>query len=230
MRALEDLKEAEEQIHELKGNPKGPLKISIPHSLGVNYLTRDIAAFAKQYPDIHLDISFDDRIVDIISEGFDLVIRIGKLNDSSLIAKRLAPCPFAICASPEYVEKNGDPLTPDDLIDHNVFAYTRNTGMHEWRYQDEARNVGQVSLKGTFKSDTGYMMCEAALQGIGIAILPIFYVAEHLKSGALVSLLPMYHTWPERDIHAVFMPNRYVSTRLRLFIDMVVKACAKLPW
>ena len=230
LRALEDLKEAEEQIHELKENPKGPLKVSVPHSLGVNYLVKEIAAFAREYPDIHLDVSFDDRMVDIVSEGFDLVIRIGKLNDSSLIAKRLAPCPFAVCASPEYLKKNGNPATPDDLAKHNVFAYTRNTGLHEWRYRDVTGNAGQVSLKGTFKSDTGYMMCETALQGIGVAILPIFYVAEHLKTGALVKLLPEYRTSPDRDIHAVFIPNRYVSTRLRLFIDMMADACSNLPW
>jgi DNA-binding transcriptional LysR family regulator len=229
-RALEDLHEAKEQVHELKTNPKGSLKVSIPLSLGINYLSKDIAAFAKQYPDIHLDVSFDDRIVDIVSEGFDLVIRISELRDSSLIARRLAPCPFAICASSEYLKTHGPLNSPEDLADHNVLAYTRNTGLHEWRYKARNGKGGQVSLKGTFKSDSGQMMCEAALQGIGIAILPIFYVAEHLKTGSLIKILPQYTTWPNRDIHAVFMPNRYLSTRLRLFVDHLATVCKSLPW
>lgn len=229
-RALEDLHEAKEQVHELKTNPKGSLKVSMPLNLGVNYLIKEIAAFAKQYPDIHLDISFDDRIVDIVSEGFDLVIRISELRDSSLIARRLAPCPFVVCASKEYLETHGNLNSPEDLTQHNVLAYTRNTGLHEWRYKTPGDQSGQVSLKGTFKSDTGQMMCEAALQGIGIAILPIFYVAEHLKTGALVKILPDYVTWPDRDIHAVFMPNRYLSTRLRLFVDHLAEVCKSLPW
>lgn len=229
-RALEDLQEAKEQIHELKANPKGPLKVSLPLSLGVNYLIEEIAAFAKTYPDIHMDVSFDDRIVDIVAEGFDLVIRISELKDSSLIARRLAPCPLVMCASGEYLKRYGNLNTPEDLSDHNVLSYTRNTGLHEWRYQDAHGKSGQVSLSGTFKSDTGQMMCEAAVQGIGIAILPIFYVAEHLKSGALIKILPDYKTWPQRDIHAVFMPNRYLSTRLRLFVDHLAAVCKTLPW
>lgn len=229
-RALDDLHEAKEQVHDFKTNPKGSLKVSIPLSLGINYLIKEIASFAKQYPDIHLDVSFDDRIVDIVSEGFDLVIRISELRDSTLIARRLAPCPFVVCASQEYLETHGTLNSPDDLAQHNVLAYTRNTGLHEWRYKTPDSQSGQVSLKGTFKSDTGQMMCEAAIQGIGIAILPVFYVAEHLKTGALVQLLPEYTTWPDRDIHAVFMPNRYLSTRLRLFVDHLANACKSLPW
>ena len=127
-RALEDLQEAREQVHELKSNPKGALKVSIPHSLGINYLAKGIAAFAKKYPDIHLDLNFDDRIVDMVSEGFDLVVRISDLQDSSLISRRLASCPITICASPEYLKTHGDLKTPEDLAKHNVLAYTRNTG------------------------------------------------------------------------------------------------------
>ncbi len=229
-RALEDLQEAKEQVHELKTNPKGSLKVSMPLSLGINYLIKEIASFAKTYPDIHLDISFDDRIVDIVGEGFDLVIRISELKDSSLIARRLAPCPFIICASSEYLKTHGNLISAEDLTNHNVLAYTRNTGLHEWRYKAPDGQSGQVTLNGTFKSDTGQMMREAALQGIGIAILPIFYVAEHLKSGGLIKVLPDYTTWPDRDIHAVFMPNRYLSTRLRLFVDHLAAICKSLPW
>ncbi|MGH1376999.1 MAG: LysR family transcriptional regulator [Alphaproteobacteria bacterium] len=229
-RAMEDLQEAKEQIHELKSCPHGTLKVSIPFSVGIKYLGKAIASFAKQYPDVNLDLSFDDRYVDISAEGFDLAIRIGALQDSSLISRRLASCPIYICASPEYIGKHGIPQHPKELADHNVLAYTRNQGSHEWRYKDQNGKEGHVKLQGTFKCDTGEMMREAVIKGVGIAILPIFYIAEPLKEGLVKQILPEYISWPNRDIHAVFMPNRYLSTRLRLFVDHITLACKSLPW
>jgi DNA-binding transcriptional LysR family regulator len=229
-RALEDLQEAQEQIYELKSHPRGPLKISLPLSLGVKYLGQAVAQFAATYPDVELDVSLDERFVDIVSEGFDLVLRIGSLKDTSLIARRLASCPFVLCASAAYLERNGTPKAPEDLLEHNVLAYTRNNGLHEWRYKDNAGQTGQVSLSGSFKSDSGDVLCRTAVEGVGIAILPIFYVAEHLENQRLQRLLSNHLTWPERDIHAVFQPNRFQSTRLRLFVDHLAATCKQLPW
>ncbi|NRB17457.1 MAG: LysR family transcriptional regulator [Rhodobacteraceae bacterium] len=229
-RALEDLQEAKEQIYELKSHPRGPLKISLPLSLGVKYLGQAVAQFASTYPDVELDVSLDERFVDIVGERFDLVLRIGSLKDTSLIARRMASCPFILCASAGYLERHGTPDTPEDLLEHNVLAYTRNTGLHEWRYKDKAGKIGQVSLSGSFKSDSGDVLCFSAVEGVGIAILPVFYVAEHLKNRRLQQLLPNYLTWPERDIHTVFQPNRFQSTRLRLFVDHLAAACKRLPW
>jgi DNA-binding transcriptional LysR family regulator len=229
-RAMDDLAEAEEQIHELKSCPRGTLKVSVPSGFGIRYLRKSIAEFARQYPQVSLDLSFDDRFVNITDEGFDVVIRIAALPDSSLIARRLASCPAYMCASPEYLERCGIPQHPDDLSSHNVLAYTRNQTLHEWRYKDKSGQVGQVKLHGTFRCDGGGMLREAALQGIGVTSLPIFYLADDFKSGALTRILPDYSSWPQRDIHAVFMPNRYLSTRLRLFIDHMTQACKQLPW
>ncbi len=229
-RALDDLREAQEQVYELKSRPRGPLKVSLPLSLGIKYLGRAIAAFAQRYPEVELDVSLDDRFVDIAAEGFDLVVRIGSLEDSSLTARRLAACPFVICASPAYLKAHGTPAAPQDLTRHNVMLYTRNNARHEWRYRGSGSRPGQVDLKGSFKCDSGDVLCDAALEGIGIVALPVFYVAEHLKDGSLRSLLPGYVTWPERDIHAVFPPNRFLSTRLRLLIDHLTAACRDLPW
>lgn len=229
-RALEDLKEAEEQIYELKSHPRGPLKVSLPLSLGIKYFTQPIAAFAAKYPDVELNVSLDDRFVDIAAENFDLALRIGSLNDTSMIARKLASCPFALCASESYLSANGTPKTPDDLSKHSVLAYTRNNGLHEWRYKDPDGNTGQVGLTGSFKSDSGDILCQAALEGIGIVMLPIFYVAEHLEEGGLRSILTDYETWPKREIYAVFPPNRFQSKRLRLFVDHLVSSCNKLPW
>ena len=229
-RALGDLQEAQEQIYEMKSRPQGPLKISLPHSLGVKYFGQAVASFAVQYPEVELNVSLDERFVDIVNGNFDIALRIGSLEDTSLIARRMASCPFILCASPNYVEINGEPNTPDDLKGHNVLAYTRNGGIHEMRYEDPAGKIGQVGLTGNFKSDSGDILCRAAIEGVGIAILPAFYVAEHLENQELQTVLPKYVTWPKREIYAVFQPNRYQSQRQRLFVDQLVATCKELPW
>ncbi|MFD2740921.1 LysR family transcriptional regulator [Sulfitobacter aestuarii] len=228
--ALIDLKEAEEEIHELKAKPRGPLRVSLPHSLGVKYLACCVARFADAHPHVALDVSLNDRFIDPVNDGYDVVVRIGSLSDSSLMTRRLASCPFMLCASPDYVSRNGLPETPDDLTRHDVLAYSGNQSLHEWRYRDTGGQVGRVSLGGSFRSDSGEMLCRAAIEGIGIAILPVLYVAEHLREGHLQHLLPTCQTWPERDIHLLFRPNRYQPTRLRLFVDHLVKTAADFPW
>ncbi len=229
-RALEDLQEAREQIYELKSRPRGRLKISLPQSLGIKYLGQAIVEFAADYPEVELDVSLDERFVDIVNEGFDLAVRIGSLEDTSLVARRMASCPLVICASANYLEARGTPLKPDDLTNHNVLAFTGNSGLHEWRYQDAVGQYGQVGLNGNFKSDSGDILCRAALEGVGIAILPIFYVAEHIKNQELYPVLSSYVTSPNRDIYAVFQPNRFQSTRQRLLVDHLVSTCRQLPW
>ncbi len=229
-RALEDLQEAREQIYELKSRPRGRLKISLPQSLGIKYLGQAIVEFAAEYPEVELDVSLDERFVDIVNEGFDLAVRIGSLEDTSLVARRMASCPLVICASANYLEARGTPLKPDDLTNHNVLAFTGNSGLHEWRYQDAVGQYGQVGLNGNFKSDSGDILCRAALEGVGIAILPIFYVAEHIKNQELYPVLSSYVTSPNRDIYAVFQPNRFQSTRQRLLVDHLVSTCRQLPW
>ncbi len=227
-RALEDLKEAQDYIHDMKASPRGPLKVSVPMSFGLKYLAESLAVFARQYPDVALDIHFDDRVVDMVQDGFDVAVRIGLLQDSTMIARKLAPCPVHVCASAEYFARCGRPQTPADLARHNVLAYTRNRGAHEWRFKDPQGVEGHVGLSSSFKCDTGDMMVEAARQGIGIVILPEFFVREAIESGALETALGTYTTWPERNIYAVFQPNRYLSTRLRLLVEHLSQTCEKL--
>jgi len=152
-RALEDLQEAKEQINELKACPMGSLKVSLPSSFGLSYLAHAIACFAKKYPNVELDINMDDRFVNIAEDNFDVVVRIGALEDSSLISRKLAACPFTICASPEYLKKHGIPQTPGDLTKHNILIHTRNNTMTNWNYRspNDPENIHTVSLKTKFK-------------------------------------------------------------------------------
>lgn len=225
--ALEDIKEATNQVNELKATPRGPLRISAPMSFGARHLTRPIAEFARLYPDVRLDVQFDDRVIDISEEGFDLTLRIGALKDSSMISRKLADCPIYICASPEYLERHGEPRTAEELSRHNVLAYTRNRGAHEWRHKDATGVESVVGLTSTFKCDSADLMIEAARQGLGIVISPIFFVQDALADGTLKPIMTTYQTWPERNLYAIFPPNRFLSTRLRLFVDYIGAYCAK---
>ena len=226
-RALEDIQEATEQINELKATPRGSLRVSVPAAFGILHLTKPIAEFARLYPDVHLDIEFDDRLIDMTQEGFDISIRIGPLKDSAMISRKLASCPIHVCASPAYLKKHGIPETPDDLAKHNVLAYTRNRGAHEWRYTSPDGLERTVALKSSFKCDTAEMMVEAARQGVGIVIAPAFFLHGALDDGTLKVILEEYKGAPERCLYAMFQPNRYLSTRLRLFVDHIAQYCSQ---
>jgi DNA-binding transcriptional LysR family regulator len=224
--ALDDIAEAKDQLNDLKAKPSGSIRISVPNSFGQSHLKKPLAEFACLYPEVTLDVSFDDRLVNIAEEGFDLVIRIGVLQDSSMIARKLIEAPIYVCASPEYLEKRGTPQTPEDLSDHCVVAYTRNKGAHEWHYKDR-RDGGEgiVALNSHFKADSAEMMIEASAQGLGVVITPAFFVLDHLQSGRLVRILEGYENWPQRNVYAMFQPNRYLSTRLRLLIEHLDAYC-----
>ena len=218
--ALDDIEEAKEQLNDLKAKPHGTIKISVPAAFGISHLKTPLAEFATKYPEVVMDVSFDDRTVNIAEEGFDMAIRIGSLQDSSMIARKLISAPIVVCASPEYLGTHGHPETPEDLIHHDVIAYTRNKGSHEWHYRDISNDKeGVVRLSSKFKADSAGMIREAALHHLGIIIMPLFFIHEDIQNGRLVRLLDEYSSWPKRNVYALFPPNRYLSTRIRLLIE-----------
>ncbi|MGE4313544.1 MAG: LysR family transcriptional regulator [Pseudobdellovibrionaceae bacterium] len=227
-RALEDIAEAREELNDLKATPRGSLKISVPNALGDLYLKTPIAEFAALYPDVQLDVQFDDKLVSLTEDGFDLVIRLGTLSDSSMIARKLVACPITMCASPAYLARYGTPQTAEDLKNHHVLAYTRNKGALEWRYRDPDGSEGIIPLQSAFKCDSASMMSEAAKAGLGIIIAPSFLFCHEIIGKELIPILPNYQTMPERNLYAIFPPNRYLSTRLRLFVDYIDAYCTRV--
>jgi DNA-binding transcriptional LysR family regulator len=223
--ALEEIKNAAEQIQEAKLKPQGVLKINSPHSFGNMHLLPIISGFAKKYPEVNIEVTFDDRIVDVITEGYDLVIRIAPMLDSSLISKALMDCPIYLVATKEYIKKFGMPQKPKDLKNHKIIAYTNQGEFSEWRYKDINGKVGSVKCYGAFRSNTAEMMLQATLDGLGIAILPIFAISSYLQSKQLVRILPEYETYPLRKISAIMPANRYRSAKVKLFLEWLTKAC-----
>jgi DNA-binding transcriptional LysR family regulator len=228
--ALEDLDEAEQQIQELKACPTGKLKVNAPMSFGTQFLTRPIAAFAEQYPEVELEIDFDDRWADVVAEGFDVVIRIGSLQDSNLIARKLAPCPIILCAGEKLVAKHGLPESVNQLSEYPGIVYNRHAQKEEWNYRDSNDVIGTQTLNRNFAANTAEMQLEACLRGLGVALLPAFCADTYLKSGELIALFPGYTTYPESGIYAMYPQNRYLSTRTRLFVDWLSIASEDFSW
>jgi len=233
-KALEDLDEAEQQIQELKACPTGRLKLNAPMSFGNQYLAKPIAEFARAYPEVEMEVDFDDRWVDVVGEGFDVVIRIGVLEDSSLRARKLATCPIVLCAAPSLIEQHqqqhGDIESPSDISAMPGIVYSKHEQIEEWHYGDANGQAGSVRINKAFSGNSAELQVQACQAGLGVALLPIFAIAESLASGDLVQLLPNYQTHPERGIYAVYPENRHVSTRVRLFIDHLVNCAQHFPW
>ena len=229
-KAIEDLREAEQLLNERKECPTGKLKINAPMSFGRQYLVEPIAAFAKRYPEVEVEVDFDDRWVDIVGEGFDVVVRIGALEDSTLIARKLADCPIYLCASQACIEQHGLPEQLSDLADYPAIIYSRHGHQEDWHYIDQNGNKGSVKLRGVFAANNAEMQLEACLKGVGMAVIPVFSACPELQTGKLVRLMPEYQTHPQRGIFAVFPQNRHLSARVRLFVDALVDALKDVDW
>lgn len=227
--AVEELKEAAEQLQENKTVPKGPIRVSVPMAFGQMHLLPVLAAFAKKYPEVSLDVAFDDRTIDIVGEAFDVAIRIGVLNDSSLIARPLGDCPIYMVASPHYLETYGKPKKAADLKQHRHIAYSYQRNPVEWRYRDPAGRAGSIRVDYHFKTNDTLMMLQAAIDGVGMVQLPAFAVVNHMQAGHLVQVLPGYTTDPIRQITALMPPNRYRSARVKLLVDWLSQACKAMP-
>lgn len=229
-KAIEDLQEAARLVQDHKASPVGLLRINAPMSFGKRYLAQPLAAFAHTYPEVRLDVDFDDRNVDMLAEGYDVVIRIGALPDSSFIARKLAECPLILCATPYYCEKYGPITRPEELTSVPAITYTKHGYHDEWRYITQDAESGSVQLMRHFAANNAELMLEACLHHIGVAILPVFVASTYLQSGQLMQLLPDYTTYPPRNIYALFPEQRHLSTKTRLLIDWLTECSKAFPW
>ncbi len=230
-KALADIQAAAQEIQESRECPSGRLKINAPMSFGVQYLSSPLAEFARRYPDVDLEVDFSDRWVDVVNEGYDLVVRIGHLQDSGLIARKLGECPLILCAAPKFALRYPQVSHPQDLLTVPAVVYSRHGQMEEWKYQHhKSHEQGSVRLNRVFASNSGEQERAAILAGVGVGVLPIFLVADQLANGELIQLLPEYRTVPERQIYALYPPNKFLATRVRLLLDWLVECGASYPW
>lgn len=224
---LNDIDELECLASEQTAKPSGTLTISVPTSFGIFHLNQLIPAYLKRYPNVQISLSLTDRVIDVVDEGFDLALRISILEDSSLIARRIAPCKLVMSASPEYIKQYGQPETPQDLHRHQCLIYTNSARPGVWNLQGK-NGAQSIVVKGALRADNGDALKEAAIAGLGIALLPTFIVGPDLCQGKLQQVLPDYCP-ADLSIYAVFPSRRYLSAKVRTFIDFLTEYFGDVP-
>lgn len=226
-RIMAEVREAEQSVLPLQSEPQGRLRISAPESLAVSLLPETLMKFQQQFPKLELDISISGKFVDLVEEGIDVALRVGGLEDSSLIARLLMPCGFHACASPEYLKLNGTPLHPDDLAEHNCLIYSQGQSSNNWKFRDADGKTINTKVSGNLRSDAGNLLMLAALQGNGIFIGPTYMLESAIRDGRLVSVLDDFST-KSVGLYAVYPYSKLVSVKVRAFVDYLVEAWGDL--
>ncbi|WP_372860102.1 LysR family transcriptional regulator [Psychrobacter sp.] len=223
---LDGLDAAEQAVSNLQSKPQGRIKLTAPVTYGEQQLLPLINDFMVQYRDIEVTAFLSNQKIDLIDGGYDLAIRIGKLSDSTMMAKKLSRRTNFVCAAPAYLEKYGMPHSLSDLSQHNCLLGTRDY----WHFIEDGKidsgkdadKEKNLRVSGSVQYNSGHSLVDAALKGLGIVQLPDYYVQKYLASGELVSLLNNYRE-PEESIWAVYPHNRHLSPKIRLLVDYLAE-------
>lgn len=218
--SLAQIDEAEQAVVDLQEIPQGSLKVTLAGAFGENFVVPAAVEFMKIYPNLKVDLHFSDRMIDIVSESYDLAIRSGVLDDSSLIARRITSRKILLCASPAYLAKYGTPTNLDELNQHNCLMGSNES----WHLKDIAGQDIQFSISGNWRSNNGYALMQACLNHLGIVQLPEFYSRSAVDEQKLVEILSEYQ--PKDDgVWAIYPSNRHLSAKVRLFVDHLINYC-----
>lgn len=213
--------EALRAVGDLTSEPKGLLRMTCAVAYGERFIAPLVTRFMEQYPQLRIDIELSNDTLDLVHEGLDLAIRLGRLQDSRLVAARLAPRRMYLCASPSYLERYGRPHSLSELNRHNCLIGSSDT----WLLQQNGREFSQ-RIHGNWRCNSGQAVLDAALNGIGLCQLPDYYVLEHLQSGALVSLLEA-HQPPNTAVWALYPQQRHLSPKVRKLVDYLKQGLAQ---
>lgn len=214
---LNGLKEAERALGNLKDTPQGSIKLTAPVMYGETFIQPIIHDFMLKHPAIEVVSDLTNQQMDLIEGGYDLAIRLGKLKDSSLMAKPISQRHYRVCASPEYLKHHGTPHSLTELNQHNCLMGQNSY----WRFEDNKKEK-TIKVTGNLSCNSGYGLVDAALKGIGIVQLPNYYLDQYLQSGQLVEVLTQYKIKPE-TIWAIYPNNRHLSAKIRQLVDFLVK-------
>ncbi len=227
-RILAEIEEAEASASLDRIEPRGILRLNVPLTFGLRHIAPALPEFNRLHPAVSFDLGLADRFVDLIEEGWDLAVRIGRLKDSSLVARRLAPCRTVVCAAPSYLKEHGTPETLDDLTQHNCLGYTLPSAIeaNRWTFGQDGEIV--VPVQGNLRANNGDALLAAAVAGQGLIYQPTFIVSESLREGALVPVLGGYPTG-EFGIHAVLPSGRQAPAKVRAFIAFLAQRFGPEP-
>jgi DNA-binding transcriptional LysR family regulator len=227
-RILAEIDEAETSASLDRIEPRGTLRLNVPLTFGFRQVAPALSEFSRIYPAVSFDLGLADRYVDLMEEGWDMAIRIGRLKDSSLVARRLAACRTIVCASPAYLKERGVPQDLDDLAQHNCLGYTLPSaiGADRWAFGSDGDIV--VPIRGNLRANNGDALLAAALAGQGLIYQPTFIVSDSLREGSLVPVLTGYPTY-EPAIHAVLPSGRQAPAKVRAFVAFLAERFGRNP-
>jgi DNA-binding transcriptional LysR family regulator len=218
---LAGLEEAERAATERQEVPRGVLRLNASPSFGALHLAPAIARFTERYPEVSVELSLTDRIVDLVEEGVDLALRAEPPPESSLVARKIAPCRTVVCAAPSYLERRGIPRTPPELAAHSCLVLSTSPDCGEWTFRGSGGEAHRVHVSGALRANSSAALVAAAAAGLGLILEQTCAVGADLTAGRLVPVLADYML-PAAAIHAVYAHSRHLSAKVRTFVDFLV--------
>lgn len=221
-RVLNDAGEADALVTSMQSAPSGLLRISVTTDFGAHHLSPILNAFLTQFPEITVNMMLNNRVVDLISEGFDLAIRVGELEDSSLRARKLCDTTQRLVAAPSYLQRAGRPQRLEDLSEHKLLQYSNPPGGAVWKLTSPSGEKRQLRSPGGLTVNDGQSLLNATISGLGIALLPTYLYSDALRQGLVEDVIPGL-PGEVQGIYAVYPPGRFTQPKVRAFIDFLVQ-------
>ncbi|SIT73724.1 LysR family transcriptional regulator [Pontibaca methylaminivorans] len=225
---VDELDTLDLDIRNISQSPRGRLRLTAPLTFGTLELAPALNAFAGLYPDIEIDVSFSDRVVNVVDEGFDLAVRVGRPGDSSLILRRLCAVRIVVVGAPAYLEERGAPEAPSDLARHSCIIDTNFREPNRWPFKGETGEVEMASVDGRIRYSNAEACVQAAELGLGLACVPAFVAGEALRSGRLIRLLASFEPDPY-DVHVLYPHSRHLAAKVRLLVDFLSDRYRQTP-
>lgn len=225
---VDELDTLDLDIRNISQSPRGRLRLTAPLTFGTLELAPALNAFAGLYPDIELDVTFSDRVVNVVDEGFDLAVRVGRPGDSSLILRRLCAVRIVVVGAPAYLEERGAPEAPSDLARHSCIIDTNFREPNRWPFKGANGEAEMASVDGRIRYSNAEACVQAAELGLGLACVPAFVAGEALRAGRLVRLLPEFEPDPY-DVHVLYPHSRHLAAKVRLLVDFLSERYRQTP-
>jgi DNA-binding transcriptional LysR family regulator len=217
-------------VSQLQSEPRGRLKVSAPGAFGMLHMAPLCAAFIRRYPDVAIELVLSDRVaVDLADDGLDCAIVVASGPSENVVARRLAPIRWVLCATPEYLAEHGEPQTVADIGKHACLVYPELLQAGAWKFRHGDAEA-TADIKARFRANSSLAIRGAALGGIGLAVLPTFIAGGDLKSGALKAVLPTWQPFRNSELQAVYLPGRPLPAKLRAFLDSCVETFGPTPY
>jgi DNA-binding transcriptional LysR family regulator len=227
---IEEMQQAVDVVKEVSGKPQGTLRITASASFGLKRIVPLLPEFEAMYPDLVIDLLLTDYRVDLLAERIDLAIRLGQLQDSTLIAQKLMSTPYSVCASPNYLQQNGNLDQPEDITKHNCLLFPLAGFRSRWLFRDQQGKISEIPVSGRTIISNAIGLQQCAIAGMGLALLPHWLIDQELESGKLVKVLPHYDVTAtdfETSTWLVYPSRTYVPLKVKVFIDFLKERLIK---